>query len=143
MIPHPFCLGGCIKCSAGQRAALFKQGLLQPGVAYDRMHLGGSLMIEIAAADLGRRFVACRQPRLRDRIERQIVRSACAGHPRRNPVGLDRMDENIRPAPRDAEGEQHVVQLAVRIGLRVVPAATRPLRIVEMAIAAGCKPELR
>ena len=95
-----------------------------------------SLVVEVPAGAGGRRVVADRQPGLRHRGQRHVVRCAGPAHPGRYPSGFDRVGPHPGPPPRDREREHRVEQLAVGVGLRAVPAPPLPLRVVQAGVPA-------
>lgn len=68
------------------------------------------------------RVIACGKPSLGQMGLVEVIGRTRAAHPGRHPSRGERIRQHVRPAPCDAEGEQHVVELGVRIGLAAVPA---------------------
>lgn len=89
-------------------------------------------MIEVLPGDPRGRLVTDGEPRLRAMALVEIVRRAWTAHPGRDPSRLQRIRRHAGPAPRHCECQQHVVQLALAIGLRNGPRAPAPLQIIEM-----------
>ena len=101
------------------------------------MGVAASLVIEIAAGHLRVRVVADGQPGLREMALLDVIGGARTAHPRRHPSRGERIRQHIGPAPGDAKRQQHVMQLAVRVGLAAVPPSVGPLRVVQVRAAAG------
>ena len=97
-------------------------------------------MVEVAARHPRSRVVAHRPPSLGQVGLVEVIRRARAAHPGRHPSRGERIRQHIGPAPRNAEGEQHVVELGVRIGLAAVLTAPGPLGVVQARVAAGVHP---
>ncbi len=105
-------------------------------VARGRVRSARRLVEEVAAGDARGRIVARRQPRLREVTLAEIVAGVGAAHAGRHPAGLERVRQDVGPVPGDPEGQQHVEELAFRIGLGAVPAPPRPQQVVHRRVGA-------
>jgi hypothetical protein len=63
-----------------------------------------------------------------------IVGGAGAAHPSRHPARLQCIRQDVGPSPRDAESQQYVVQLGLRIGFRAAPATLGPGKVFQVSI---------
>ena len=96
-------------------------------------------MVEVPAG-YGRGSVVTRcEPRLRAKRLFHVIACTWTAHLRRNPAGLERIRENVGPPASDAEGQEQIVQLAVRIGLEPVPRPGFPCKIFEARITVFVK----
>ena len=117
--------------------AVGQQGVLRGGVAGGGVRLAGFLVVEVAAGDGGRGVVADREPGLGDRRQGQVVRRAGPAHPGWRPARLHGVGQHSRPVPGHRERQHGVVQLAVAVGLRPVPGAMGPQRVIQEGITAA------
>jgi hypothetical protein len=62
----------------------------------------------------------------------EIVRRAGAAHAGRHPSRLQGVREHVRPTAGDGEGDENVVQLALRVGLGRSPGAFFPQEVVDV-----------
>ena len=69
----------------------------------------------------------------------EIILSARTAHLGGNPARVNRVRQNILPAPGDSERQQRVVKFAVRVGLRSVPRPFFPQQVFESGIAGAVK----
>ena len=88
-------------------------------------------MIEIAAGGPRGGLVAGRKPHLREMRLIDVVGRALPAHLGRDPAGRHRIRQHIGPKARDGESQHDIVQLALAISCRSVPAPLAPQDIVE------------
>ena len=94
-------------------------------------------MMEILAGDPGCGIVADGEPGLSAAGLVGVVGRAGAAHAGRDPAGVDRVRQHVRPAPRDGEGDQHVEKLALGIGCGAFQARSRQVRSSRSRVRRG------
>src|SRR6202046_3975495 len=92
-------------------------------------------MIEVLSSYECLRFIACSKPNLCAMCFVQIIRCLGAAHLRRDPARLQCIREDSRPTSCDTKGEEHVMELRVRVGLFSVPCASLPSQVLKGRIA--------
>ena len=90
--------------------------------------------MEIPTRDVCLGVVAGGEPDLRQVRLIHIVGRAGAAHLGRHPAGLQRVRENAPPTPGNGEGEHRIMELALGVRGRAVPAALLPEDVVEVGI---------
>src|SRR3954471_22038920 len=93
------------------------------------------MMVPVPPADGRSGIIAGREPRLGEISLLEIIRRSRAAHLRGNPARVDRIAQNVGPAPRDREGEHSHIELAVRVGLARVPASLIPIDVSQRSDA--------
>src|ERR1700734_4485553 len=92
-------------------------------------------MIKVLSSYECLRLIACSKPNLGAMCLVQIIRCLGAAHLRRDPARLQCIREDSRPTSCDTKGEEHVMELRVRVGLFSVPCARLPGQVLESRIA--------
>src|SRR4051812_18690836 len=105
-----------------------EQALLHRLVVHGRVGDARPLVEEVAAGDPRRRVVRDGEPGLGARPEGEVTRCSGPAHARGHPARVDRVGEHAGPATGHGRGEDGVEELAVRVGLRAVPAPLPPLQ---------------
>src|SRR4051794_11574106 len=121
---------------AGQVRADLDQAILSVLAPGERVRPAQLLMVEVLARRQRQRVVADGEPSLRHMGLAHVIRRIRASHARWHPAGFQGIGADLRPAPRNREGEKHIVQLALRIGLRPLPGSLTPQNIVEVGLRA-------
>src|SRR5271166_5566371 len=97
-----------------------------------RVRRASLLMVEVLAGDeRGRIFADC-EPNLRSVPLIEVIRSARAAHPGGHPSWFEGIGKHVRPTTSHGEGDQHVMQFALGIGLRSPPGPLRPYQVMEI-----------
>ena len=91
-------------------------------------------MIEIAGRRLSVGIVAGRKPCLSEMRLIHIIGRAWAAHLGGYPARLQRIRQHIRPQAGDGEGQHGIMQFALGIGCRSVPAPLSPEDIVQIRV---------
>ena len=99
-----------------------------------RIRLAWLEMIEIAGRRLSIGIVARRKPRLGEMRLIDIIGRAGAAHLGRYPARFQCIRQHIRPQPGDGEGKHGIMQFALGVGCRSVPAPLSPEDIIQMRV---------
>src|SRR3954471_19196982 len=94
------------------------------------------MMVPVPPADGRSGIIAGREPRLGEISLLEIVRRSRAAHLRWNPARVDRIAQDVGPAPRDGEGERGYIELSVRVRLARIPASLIPIDVAQRSGAA-------
>jgi hypothetical protein len=110
----------------------------QPGLEGDipalRIWLARLEVIEVAGSRLSVGVAARRKPRLSEIRLVHIIGRAWTAHLGRYPAGLKRIRQDIGPQAGDGESQHGIMQFALGIGCRSVPAPLLPVDIVQMGV---------
>ena len=110
------------------------EAILHPDVAGLRIRLHSLQVIKIFPGHLRFRLFPSGKPGLGQVCLAHVIGRAGSTHCGWDPGGFQRIRENGGPTSRNGKGEHRVVDLALGVGCRTIPATLLPENIVEMGI---------